>query len=65
MSEQIVRHYRAYLIDASGRFQAPIDIYAATDAEAIASAEQYLDGHDVALWEGERPVTTLQRKTDE
>jgi hypothetical protein len=54
--------YRAYLVGRDGHFQKAFDFDAADDAEAINQAKQYVDGHDVELWQFGRRV--IQLKTD-
>ena len=57
-------HYRAYILDAHHRIAQPAnEIEAATDADAIKIANEYLDDRDLALWQGPRLVTTLKSKT--
>jgi len=46
-----------------GRTTAPWRAKAATDADAIKIAKEYLDDRDLALWQGPRLVTTLKSKT--
>ena len=56
-------HYRAYLLDAQHRIAQPAnEIEAATDADAIKIAKEYVDDRDLALWQGRRLVTTLKSK---
>jgi hypothetical protein len=54
--------YRAYLVGRDGHFKQAFDLEAADDAEAINKARQYVDGHDVELWQLGRRV--IQLKTD-
>jgi hypothetical protein len=57
-------HYRAYILDVHHRIAQPAnEIEAATDADAIKIAKEYLDDRDLALWQGPRLVTTLKSKT--
>ena len=57
-------HYRAYILDAHHRIAQPAnEIEAATDADAIKIANEYLDDRGLALWQGPRLVTTLKSKT--
>jgi hypothetical protein len=54
--------YRAYLVGRDGHSKQAFDLEAADDAEAINKARQYVDGHDVELWQLGRRV--IQLKTD-
>jgi hypothetical protein len=56
-------HYRAYLLDAQHRIAQPAnEIEAATDADAIKIAKEYLDDRDLVLWQGPRLVATLKSR---
>jgi hypothetical protein len=56
--------YRAYFVDLDGHILRPAELIEAdTDTQAIEAAKQYLNGHDVELWQGSRPVTLLKHKT--
>jgi hypothetical protein len=52
--------YRAYPVDAHGRIQKRIDFEAADDAAALERARQYVDGHDVEVWQLGRSVGKLE-----
>jgi hypothetical protein len=54
--------YRAFIVGHDGRFQQAIEMVCSDDAEAIERAEQYVDGHDVELWQLDRQVIQLKRK---
>ena len=56
--------YRAYRVDVHGHIlQAFEPIDADTDQQAIEAATQYLNGHDIELWQESRPVTLLKHRT--
>jgi hypothetical protein len=55
--------YRAYPVGPDGRFFGVNELDCADDAEAIAQAEQLVDGHDVELWERGRFLKRFVRKT--
>jgi hypothetical protein len=45
--------YRAYTIGFDGHFVGCEPMICRDDAEAIANAMRFVDGHDVELWSGE------------
>ena len=53
-------YYRAYRIKDNHITDAPTVIEADTDAVAIEQAKQFVDGHDVELWQGARFVIGLR-----
>ena len=55
-------HYRAYLIGPDGHFHAAHDLDCETDEAAIEAAKQYIDGHDVEVWQQSRRIVQLSRK---
>jgi hypothetical protein len=58
-----VAEYRAYLLNKVGRISQPATIIVAdTDEEAIKAANQLAGTDDIALWQGNRSVTTLKRR---
>ena len=54
--------YRAFIVGRDGYFQKAIEFEAPDDVAAISHATQYVDGHDVEVWQLGRRVTQL--KTD-
>jgi hypothetical protein len=54
--------YRVYVISNDGRIaDVPHLIEAKSDEEARAKAGQFVDGHDVELWDGPRLVVRLSK----
>ena len=53
--------YRAYLIGEDNRVTSYRAIEAATDEEALQSAKQFVDGHDVEVWLLDREIGRLNR----
>jgi hypothetical protein len=41
----------------------PTDMECSSDDDAISSAQQLLDGHDVEIWQRERFITRLKSKS--
>ncbi len=54
--------YRAYLVRDDGHFFRVIDLDCADDAAAKECARQFVDGHDVELWQLDRKVETFKHK---
>ena len=54
------REYRAYMLDKNDRIVRRIDIEASDENDALRTAQQYVDGHDVEVWTGHRFVRRLR-----
>jgi hypothetical protein len=54
--------YRAYVRDQHDAIVGRHDLEAAHDEAAIAQARQYVDGHDVEIWQEGRMVVRLHHK---
>jgi hypothetical protein len=55
--------YRIYLIDGKNHISKPPQIIECEgDEAAIAEATQYLDGHDLEIWDGARLVKRIPSK---
>ena len=52
--------YRAFIIGQDGHFKKAIEFEADNDLIAINHAQQYVDGHDVELWQLDRRVSQLK-----
>jgi hypothetical protein len=52
-------YYRAYIIGLDGHFLEAVNLDCANDAAAIESGKQFVDGHDVEVWQEDRMVTKL------
>jgi hypothetical protein len=48
--------YRIYVIGSDGHFVRAIQLDCPNDAAAIESAMQFINGHDIELWQRERIV---------
>jgi hypothetical protein len=53
--------YRAYLIDGDNRVASYRPLDADSDAEALQTARQLVDGHDVEVWLLDRMIGRLPR----
>ena len=54
--------YRAYMLDENDQILKRIEIDAKDDASALRIAQQYVDGHDVEIWQGHSIVRRLKHR---
>ena len=54
--------YRAYIIGADGHFIRAVELLCPDDDTAKEYAKNLVDGHDVELWQGKRPVAKFDHK---
>jgi hypothetical protein len=52
-------YYRAYIIGQDGHFEEAISLDCRDDTTAVESAKQFVNGHNVELWQQSRLVTKL------
>jgi hypothetical protein len=62
MSREV--EYRAYVVGHDGHFVSSNGFVAANDEAAFEHARQFVDVHDVELWNGGRLVARLKKKTE-
>lgn len=55
--------YRAFIVDANGHIIGRHDLVCDSDQEALDLAKLLADGHDVEVWQRERVVSRLPRKS--
>jgi hypothetical protein len=55
-------HYRAYIIGRDSHFDKAVELDCANDKAAMESAKQFVDGHDVELWQRDRKVAKFDAK---
>jgi hypothetical protein len=60
--EGSVNEYRVYTVDTAGNSLKAIDLDCTDDKAAVKSAKQFIDGHDIELWQLDRKVATFQHK---
>lgn len=58
-----MKDYRAYLIDRDGHITGVRLVAAEDDRGALETARQYVDGHDIEVWDLSRKVGKLTRDT--
>jgi hypothetical protein len=59
--ERIMPTYRAYLVNGDNRVTSYKPVEADTDAEAMKTARQFVDGCDVEVWYLDRKIGRLER----
>jgi hypothetical protein len=57
-----MREYRAYIIGQDGHIQTRFEFCCSDDEEAKDRAKQYVDGHDVELWQLDRKIAMFTHK---
>ena len=53
--------YRVYIVGHRGHFIDVVKIDCVDDAEATVKAQQFMDGHDIELWQRGRRVGLFRR----
>jgi hypothetical protein len=56
--------YRAYTLDDKGHIVCVYELNACDDEDAIAQAQQYVDGHDIEVWQKGRKIGLLSRDAE-
>jgi hypothetical protein len=56
--------YRIYVIGSDGHFIEAIQLDCLDDKAAIESAKQFVNGHDIELWQRDRKIAKFCRKSD-
>ncbi len=51
--------YRAYILDEDGHVSRAVEFVCADDESAKKYARQFVDGHDVELWQRDRQIATF------
>jgi hypothetical protein len=57
-------YYRVYFIGNDGHFMSVIELDCPNDNAAIESARQFINGHDIELWQEDRKIAKLDRNLD-
>jgi hypothetical protein len=57
--------YRAFLIGKNGKVTDCEDFEAEDDVQAVHIAQQYVDGHDIEVWQLDRVIGKLKRHKEE
>jgi hypothetical protein len=56
--------YRVYIIGSDGRFIRAIELACPDDEVAKEYAKQFVDGHDIELWQQDRKVAKFDRNPE-
>jgi hypothetical protein len=56
--------YRIYVIGSDDHFIEAIQLDCSDDKAAIESAKQFVNGHDIELWQRARKIANFERKSD-
>jgi hypothetical protein len=59
-----VTEYRVYTVDTGGHPLKAIKLDCPDDEAAVKSAKQFIDGHDIQLWQLDRKVATFAHKPE-
>lgn len=59
-----MKDYRLYVIGGNGHFIRAIELSCTDEEEAIQSAKQFIDGHDLELWQRDRLITRFAANRD-
>jgi len=51
--------YRVYILDESGHFLRAVELVCPNDDAAKEQAKQFVDGHDVELWQQDRQIANF------
>lgn len=55
--------YRVYIIGENGHFMRSEELECSDDTEAIETAKQLIDGHDIELWQRARKIAKFDRES--
>jgi hypothetical protein len=58
----LMTDYRVYVLGDDSHVMRRIELECADDNAAVESAKQYIDGHDIELWQRERRIAKFDRK---
>jgi hypothetical protein len=56
--------YRVYVLDNDDHITARVELDCADDSAAIEYAKQFVNGQDIELWQGDRRIAKLDRKSE-
>jgi hypothetical protein len=51
--------YRVYILDKNGHFLRAVELICPNDDAAKEQAKQFVDGHDVELWQQDRRIANF------
>lgn len=56
--------YRAYILDDDGRISRAVEFLCPDDGAAEKFTKQFVDGHDVELWQGSRQIASFDAELE-
>jgi hypothetical protein len=56
--------YRVYIIGSDGQFIRAVELACRDDEAAKEYAKQFVDGHDIELWQQDRKVAKFDRNPE-
>jgi hypothetical protein len=56
--------YRVYVIGSDGHFLKAIQLDCPNDEAAIESAKQFVNGHDIEVWQRDRKIAKFEAKPE-
>jgi hypothetical protein len=56
--------YRVYVLDKDGHISRAIELVCPDDEAAKQSARQFVDGHDIELWQRGRQIAKFDREPE-
>ena len=59
-----MQEYRVYIIGPDDHVQSRVDLRCSKEAEAILLAKQFVDGHNVELWQLDRHIETFSHTSE-
>jgi hypothetical protein len=54
-----MQEYRAYIVGPDGHVESRFNLHCSNEAEAIKLAKQFVNDHDVELWQLDRKIGTF------
>jgi hypothetical protein len=54
-----MQEYRAYIVGPDGHVEGRFNLHCSNEAEAIKLAKQFVNDHDVELWQLDRKIATF------
>jgi hypothetical protein len=55
-----MQEYRAYIVGPDGHVEGRFNLHCSNEAEAIKLAKQFVNDHDVELWQLDRRIETFR-----
>jgi hypothetical protein len=59
-----MQEYRVYILGPDGHVQGRHDLRCSNEAEAVKLAKQFVNGHDVELWQLDRQIETFRHTSE-